>query len=188
MHNVYLLHGCCDKDEFNDLSVPSGSNFHWFPWLQKQLIVQGYNCQTPEFPTPYKPSYHRWKEIFDCFPIDEQTTLVGHSCGGGFLLRYLADTQQGIKKLILVAPWLDPHKKVGDFLQFDLPPALANQIGAIDVFYSTDEPVTGVKESVEKIRQTYSKTIYHEFTGQGHFCLSTMKTDAFPELLQAITT
>lgn len=186
MKNVYVLHGCCDKDEFEDLSVPSGSNFHWLPWLQKQLIVKGYNCQTPEMPTPYKASYHVWKESFEIYPMDQETTLVAHSCGCGFFLRYLSENPQKIKKLILVAPWLDPQRKMGDFLKCNLSDQLSDLIEEIHILYSTDEPVVGVKETVDQIVKTYPKAQYHEFNNHGHFTLGAMGTEEFPEILEII--
>jgi predicted alpha/beta hydrolase family esterase len=186
MKNVYILHGCCDREEFEDTSIPSGSNFHWIPWLQKQLIVKGYNCQTPEMPTPYKPNYRVWKEIFENYPLDADTTLVAHSCGCGFILRYLSENPQPLKNIVLVAPWLDPHEKMGSFLKFDLNSKLSKITDKIHVFYSKDEPVEGVKQSVDKLKQSLSNIYYHEFENHGHFCLGEMGTDAFPELLEVV--
>jgi hypothetical protein len=41
MKNAVLIHGMPSKDEYFDPSAPSLSNAHWFPWLQKQLIING---------------------------------------------------------------------------------------------------------------------------------------------------
>ncbi len=187
MKNVYVLHGCCDQNEFEDVNIPSGSNFHWIPWLQKQLIVKGYNCQTPEMPTPYKPDYNIWAGIFETYPIDSDTVLVGHSCGCGFLLRYLRDNNHiKIKKMILIAPWLDINHSLGGFLNFDLQSALFDRVEELHIFYSKDEKVDGVKETVELIKNTYPNIIYHEFENHGHFCLGQMHTCEFPDLLSVI--
>jgi hypothetical protein len=186
MKNVYILHGCCDREEFADTSIPSGSNFHWIPWLQKQLIVRGYNCQTPEMPAPYAPDYHVWKGLFDIYPVDENTVLAGHSCGGGFLLRYLSENPKIMDKLVLVAPWLDPGRTRGDFLECKLDPALSERVREMHVFYSEDEPVDGVKETVDMVMDTYPSARLHKFTDHGHFCLDDMGTEKFPELLNVI--
>ena len=186
MKNVYVLHGCCDKDEFEDETTLSESNNNWLPWLQQQLVLRGINCQTPEMPTPYKPSFHLWQEIFGIYPINAETSLVGHSCAGGFLLRFLAQTQTELSKLILVAPWLDPHRKVGDFLKFDLDPTLGDRVQEMHLFYSEDEPIDGVKWSVDQILATYPKCKLHKFDTHGHFCLEEMGTEAFPELLELL--
>jgi predicted alpha/beta hydrolase family esterase len=137
-------------------------------------------------PTPYKPSYHVWKGLFANYPLDADTILVAHSCGCGFLLRYLSENPQKLKKLILVAPWLDPEHVMGDFLKFTLNPDLAALTDEIHIFYSEDEPVNGVGQTVDLIRQTYKNTKYHGFKTHGHFCLEEMGTDAFHELLEVI--
>lgn len=189
MKNVYILHGCCDQEEFEDTSIPSGSNFHWIPWLQKQLIVQSYNCQTPEMPTPYKPSYQTWKRLFEAYPVDEATTLVGHSCGCGFFLRWLSENKNiKTNKLVLVAPYLDPepYNMFGTFLKFALDTDLEKRVEEIHVFYSKDEEVTGVKETVDILQNKYPSLKFHEFENHGHFCLSEMGTEEFPELLEVI--
>ena len=111
MKKFIILHGCCDREEFMSDEYASPSNSHWIAWLQKQLIMQGHTCQTPEMPAPYKPSYQTWKRIFSQFEITPETILIGHSCGCGFLLKYLSETEQQIDKLILVAPWRDPFEK-----------------------------------------------------------------------------
>jgi predicted alpha/beta hydrolase family esterase len=186
MQNIYILHGCCDQEEFNDTSIPSGSNCHWIPWLQKQLVVRGYNCQTPEMPVPYKADYETWKNIFSIYPLDHQTSLVAHSCGCGFLLKFLSENPININKLVMVAPFIDPDGRMNDFLNFNLNPSLNDAVNSIDLFYSTDEPVSGVKRSVDAIMNTYSNIHYHEFENHGHFCSKEMGTDSFPELLDVI--
>ena len=82
--NAILLHGSCDKEEYFDDKYPSLSNSHWFPWLQKQLLINGIPAQTPEIYDAYVPNYSIWKKEFERFDVGAQTTLVGHSCGGAF--------------------------------------------------------------------------------------------------------
>lgn len=187
MKKACILHGCCDRDEyFGD--GPSPSNSHWIPWLQKQLVVKGYQCQTPEMPTPYAPVYDEWLAIFETLPIDEETTLIAHSCGCGFLLKWLNKSGARIDKLVMIAPWLDPERYLGNFLQCRLKPDLMDRIGEIHVFYSEDEPVGGVKETVDMIMESYSSATLHTFDDKRHFCLEQMGPGgAFPELLKIVT-
>ena len=187
MRNALLLHGCCNKDEFCSDKYPSSSNSHWFGWLQKQLIKQGIETQTPEMPTPYAPEYREWKRVFEQFEITSETTLVGHSCAAGFLLRWLGDNPNvEIDKLLLVAPWLDPIKKRKGFLDFEINPQLDKQVKTVHVFYSHDDPVAGVRESYEEIRSTFPKAKVTEYENMGHFILSQMQTEKFPDLLEVI--
>lgn len=187
MKKAYILHGCCDKEEYLSDEYPSPSNFHWLPWLQKQLLVQGYSCQTPEMPDPYKGDFSAWKSIFDAFLIDDQTSLIGHSCGGGFLLRWLSENEKTIDKLILVAPSLDLHKKYGDFLQGPVDPKLQKRIHEIHVLYSDNETVTGVKETVDLITEMFLESQLHLFTDKKHFRLRDLGTEKFPELLSLLS-
>lgn len=187
MKKAYILHGCCDEEEYFSDEYPSPSNFHWIPWLQKQLLKQGYFCQTPEMPFDTQDRYSAWKNTLELFPIDNDTSLIGHSCGAGFLLKWLSQNQVQIDTLALVAPWLDPKKQYGDFLSCTLPTDLAKRVNKIHIFYSSDEFVSGVKGSVDLITSTYPNTQLHNFDNMGHFCLGDMGTDQFPELLSALS-
>ncbi len=186
MKTSILIHGCCDKVEFNDNQYPSGSNSHWFPWLQKQLIKNGISTQTPEMPTPFSPEYESWSKVFGQFNVDQDSVLVGHSCASGFLLRWLQNHDVKINKLVLVAPWLDPIKKRKGFLDFELDITLQNKINEIHIFYSTNDSVAGVKESVEIISNTFPKAVLHYLDNKGHFTLEDMGTVEFPELLNIL--
>ena len=121
MKNAILVHGTCSKEEYFDSSEPSLSNAHWFPWLQKQLLVNNISCHSPEISNAHTPIYEKWKREFERFDVNENTILIGHSCGGGFLLRWLSENKIKIDKLILVAPWLDPERsKTTDFFDFEI--------------------------------------------------------------------
>lgn len=187
MKSAYLLHGVRDHDEFVSRQYPSSSNSHWIPWLQKELVVAGYFCQTPEMPTPYAPKYEEWKDLFARFPIDENSVIVGHSAGAGFALRYLAETKQRIAHLILVAPWIDPRRIHGDFLNFQFDAALPQQVGRFDLLHSEDD-FDDIVVTTKALRDTYTpaQMNYHRFTNHGHFCLEDMGTVVFPELLDLI--
>ena len=111
MKTAILLHGSCDKEEYYSDEYPSLSNSHWFPWLQKQLLIRDIPTQTPELPGAYEPVYEEWKKEFERHDITENTILVGHSCGGGFLVRWLSENNIKVDTVVLVAPWIDPENK-----------------------------------------------------------------------------
>lgn len=186
MKSAIIVHGCCDKEEYFSLKYPSLSNSHWIPWLQKQLLIKGVFTQTPEFPKPFSPEYKKWKKELERFDINSETVLIGHSCGAGFLLRWLSETKTQVDQLILVAPWMDPTKKRKGFLDFELDPKLEKRVNQIHILFSLDEKVEGVKESVEEIRQFYPGAKYHEFKKMGHFCFEEMGHVEFPELLELV--
>ena len=187
MKKVIMLHGICDSEEYNSDEFPSSSNSHWLPWVQKQLLINQVDCQTPDVMNSYKANYDDWKRTVSPHSIDESTTLVGHSAGCGFFLKYLSENPN-IKcdKLIMVAPFSDPFEKYGDFLQCDLDPDLPSRVNEMHVFYSLDEQVGGIKETVDLIQNNFPETILKTFEDKGHFCFGNDGNGNFPELLEVI--
>ena len=181
MKTAIIVHGTCDREEYFSSNYPSLSNSHWVPWLQKQLLIHGYHTQTPEMPVAYAPDYSLWRSEFERYPISEESILIGHSCGGGFLLRWLSETQAQAARLILVAPWLDPDgTKCPDFFKFCIDPVLTNRIDC-HLFESTNDD-SDIKTSIKLIRDRLPDIQVKSFVGYGHFCFSNMGTHEFPEL------
>lgn len=137
-------------------------------------------------PEPFRPDYKKWSAVFVNFPLTNETVLVGHSCGAGFLLRYLGEHKQKISKLILVAPWLDPIKQRKGFLDFEIDSSLSERVGELHILFSIDEPTEGVKESVEIIQSKFPHAVLHTFSDKGHFTFEEMKTLEFPQLRDLI--
>ncbi len=186
MKTAILLHGTCDKEEYYNDTEQSLSNSHWFPWLQKQLLVNEIPTQTPEIPDAYKPDYQIWKKEFERFDVTDESMLVGHSCGGGFLFRWLSENNKQVYKLILVAPWLDPERsKTTDFFEFKIDSEIISRVKEIHLFVSEDDDAD-IHESVELILKVLPNIEIHRFKNSGHFILGQMKTEKFPELLETI--
>ena len=91
MKNAIIVHGMPSKEEYLDPKNVSASHNHWFPWIQRQLILHGILAQTPEMPTPYDAKYTEWAALFGQYEVNEETILVGHSLGAGFLVRFLSE-------------------------------------------------------------------------------------------------
>ncbi len=186
MKKAIIIHGYNDKSEFEDINRPAASNDHWIPWLQRQLLLKGIEAQTPEMPGFYEPNYERWKEMLERFEPDEETILVGHSCGGGFLVRWLSESDIKVGKVVLVAPWLDPtHMIDPSFFQFEINPSLVDKTSGLTIMYSTDD-YADVLTSIEILKPKIKGARFVEFNNKGHFVLDSLKTDKFPELLDAI--
>lgn len=187
MKNAIILHGMSDsKKSYLDTSSPdssSPSNGHWLPWLQLNLLANNILAQTPELPHPYLPVYSAWLKVFKESKIDEETILVGHSCGAGFLVRFLSENNIKVDKLVLVAPWLDPEKEIGDFADFKI--NLKDKAQKIIIFYSEDDS-NQVLKSVELLKREVQNIEFHIFKDKGHFTFGEMHTIKFPELLEAI--
>ena len=88
MKSAIILHEYVSKAEYLDDSYPNASNSHWVPWLQKQLLMNGIKADTPEIPRVFEMRYDSWVCEMERFPMSENTTLVGHSMGGGFSVRF----------------------------------------------------------------------------------------------------
>ncbi len=190
MKNAIIVHGKPDPgdQEYYNPKFPAASNSHWIPWLQKQLLIRDIYTQTPEIPNAWRPDYPTWRKEFERYDITPETTLVGHSCGGGFLVRWLSEHPDAtVDKVILVAPWLDPERTdTTDFFEFTIDPDLAKRTNGVMIFNSDDD-AADVHSSVEHIRKAIPGMQYREFHGYGHFCLNhTMPSEEFPELLEEI--
>ncbi len=183
MKNAIIVHGMPDKDEYYAVEFPSASNSHWLPWLQKQLIIHDIKADTPEMPHAYEPEYEVWKQEFERFDVAPETILVGHSCGAGFLVRWLSESPHTkVSKVVLVAPWLNTEKERDiTFFDFVLDEALVQRI-PITIFESTNDDYY-VQQSVAVLRKKLPTATIVTFKDHGHFCKSDLGTDAFPELL-----
>lgn len=185
-----ILHGVFEAEnrdyfENGERIKNSPSNSHWMPWLQKELLFKGIFTQTPELPTPWVPdvNYSKWENTIKRFETPD--IFIGHSAGGGFLLKYLSLNKNiKIKRLVLVAPWLDLEKDCTSFLQnFELDKELSNRVEKIDLFYSTDDG-DYILKSIERIKHVYPNITIHKFSDKGHFCEGCLKSKEFLELLE----
>ena len=176
-----IIHGCPSTSE--DPSY----NKHWIPWTKKQLIAKGIKTETPVMPSPWQPDYNKFKAEFEKLNVDENTILVGHSCGCTFLVRWLGETKTKIFKLILVAPW-----KVNDegdsfrekFYTYDIDKTISDRTTKIIMFTADDEDPGG-KESLKIFHNALGGEII-ELKSRGHYTQGDMGTEEFPELVEKI--
>jgi len=186
MRNALILHGMPSWEEYSDSGLPAPPDRHWLPWLRLELSLAGVDAQAPELPEPYRPVYEAWRKTFESFEIGSETLLAGHSCGGGFIVRWLSEGSRRVGRVALVAPWLDPFGELDTgFFDFELDPRLIERTDGVVVFYSRDDR-EGVLESVERLRGSLPALDLRELNGYGHFVEDSMGTDAFPELRDAL--
>lgn len=186
MKNAILIPGRPDEEEYYNPNYPTNSNSHWFPWLSKHLQINDIFAVAIEPPRPFAPRYDVWKKEFEKFEITNETILVGHSCGGGFLVRWLSENKnQTVGRVVLVAPWLNPENNpisdTADFFDFEIDPYLISRTTGITIFNSDNDQET-IHKSVQIIRETVKDIEYRELHNFGHFCYEDMKTVEFPEL------
>lgn len=191
MKKVLIIHGWSTKDEYYNPKYPTSSNSHWLPWVSKQLMIRDIHAITIEMPSSYYPEYEIWKKEFERFEIDNETSLIGHSCGGGFIVRWLSENP-GVKvaNVVLVAPWIgirpdQPFDK--RFFEFDINPNITSQSNKFVIYHSVDD-VDVIQESVSMLREEIASVSYREFDSHGHFTLHGMGTVEFPELVDEVIT
>jgi len=187
MKNAIIVHGRPDKEEYYDLKYPSCSNSHWYPWLQKELLVHEVSAHTPEIPHAFEPDYQIWTREFERYEITSETILVGHSCGGGFLIRWLSEHKdRSVGKVVLVAPWLDPDREsTTDFFDFEINSTMPQHTASFTIFHS-DNDSASIQKTVKILRNKIIGYNFREFHNYGHFTFEDMKTTEFPELLKTL--
>jgi hypothetical protein len=179
--NAIILHGGPSREEYYNPAMPSASNAHWIPWLQKQLLVHDIDAATPEVPHAFDRNWAVWAREVERFEIGVETILVGHSTGAGFFVKYLSiHPELHVGKVMLVAPWIDPkaeHTK-NFFNDFMIDPKLVERTKGITIFAS-DNDEDSVLESAVIIKEALPGATYKTFPGRGHF----VRVTEFPELL-----
>lgn len=156
-------------------------------WTAEQLRQAGIPTETPVMPEPWSPNYERFAAAFENQEVNEDTILVGHSCGCAFLVRWLGEMQKKIKKLILVAPWkvarADDEGRAA-FYNYPIDKTIKDRVGDIVMFTSENEEEEG-KQSLQMFHDALGGDI-HTLPSHGHFTLEDMGSTEFPELVEAV--
>jgi predicted alpha/beta hydrolase family esterase len=185
MSNAIILHGQPTKERYYDPTFPASSNYYWIPWLQKQLIIRDIPTTTPDVPNNWKPELSVWRKEFERYDVTEETLLVGHSCGAGFLVRWLSEHPTAKPaKVVLLAPWLNPKQleETGNFFEFDIDKTLSDRTELI-IMYSDDD-MPQILDSITVLKEALPNATYKELHDRRHFydddCLEV------PEILELL--
>lgn len=182
MKNAIILHGMPSKESYLNPERDAQSNSHWLPWIQQQLLVKGVLAETPELPEPYEPKYEDWKKVFERYEVNDDTILIGHSCGAGFLVRYLSENKIQVGRVALVAPWIDPtHSLMTEFFDFEIDARVPGRAESMCTFISEDDDQE-MLDSAQVLTEMWPSTEVMRMTDKGHFTLRDMGTREFPEL------
>lgn len=160
---------------------------HWLPWTKRELEKRGIKTEIPLMPSPWAPVYADYKRKFDQIPVDDNTILIGTSCGCSFLVRWLGDTKRRVRKLIMVAPW-----KIGDqasafekaFYEFPIDSGIKDRVKEIIMFTADNEKRDG-KRGLQVFHDALGGEVI-SIPGYGHYIMDHMKTEEFPELIEAV--
>ena len=163
-------------------------NKKWKDWLQFTLDAEkDVVMQILQFPHAniFDMKYEEWAKIMDYQQIGVDTVLIGHSAGGGFILKYMAKNPGlKVRQIILVSPWIDTsgvnsHNFYKDFVMDDSIFERAKY--GIDLMISDNDPTPEIGDGNKKIINEISKIRVHFFPNKGHFVL-----DKLPEILPII--
>ncbi len=185
--NCIIIHGCPSSEEKAMNSETRTYDKHWMPWTKKELESRNIKTETPHMPSPWEPDYENFKKEFEKYNVDENSILIGHSCGCSFLVRWLGETKRNIFKLILVAPWkieegASELKKI--FYEFSIDTTIKDRVKGIIMFTADDEEEDG-KKGLKMFYEALGGEIIN-LPGHGHYCFKNMGTEEFPELIETI--
>lgn len=174
------------KEEYD--ASPEQTKMHWLPWLEEKLEAEKIATTVPDMPVPYAPVYEQWRDTFERIPRTDETVLIGHSCGGGFLVRWLSENLVRVGKVFLIAPWIDPdhldREHVTNFFDFSIDPNLADRTGGVTIYVSEDDDVTMLRTVEELEKHIFGINVIRK-DGMGHFTADDGVIE-FPELLEEI--
>jgi len=159
---------------------------HWKPWLQRSLEDKGIKTSNDLYPKDWAPDYLAWKRIFEKNNIDENTTLVGHSAGTAFILRWISENKKKVDRVVLVAPSIfksEKYKKL-TFKDFEYDSGLKQYFNDLTVIYSDTDDEDIIRSAKEINSKLGGRLIM--LKGKGHFTYDEMGTEEFPELLEAV--
>lgn len=182
-----IIHGCPSDAEKAMNPETRTYDKHWIPWTKKQLLSKNIGTETPLMPSPWQPDYEKFKRTFEKYDVNENTILIGHSCGCAFLVRWLGETKRKIFKLILIAPWKIPNKddKFGkEFYTYPIDKTIKERAKEIVMFTADDEENDG-KESLKIFHKSLGGEII-ELKKRGHYTIGDMGTEKFPELIEVV--
>ncbi|XKT74167.1 MAG: alpha/beta fold hydrolase [Patescibacteria group bacterium UBA2163] len=159
----------------------------WRGNLQKTLGHE-YDVLSPRMPFKDAPRYIEWKAVFEnIIPlIDDGVILLGHSLGGLFLMKYLAE--ETIPKKIrgffsVAAPHIDkehPRYKDSEFVLPDNLDNIATQVDSLFLYHSTDDPVVPYEHLTRYVERLPKATV-RTFDDRHHFI-----GENFPEVIADI--
>lgn len=140
----------------------------------------------PCMPSAWNAKYVEWKLWFEKYIpyMRDGVVFIGHSLGGVFLAKYLAEETLPctVGSLHLVASPYGMHSK-SKRAEFELPESLENiekQVTNIHLYHSKDDPLVDFGD-FEKYVEALPTAHAHTFEDRGHFL-----TPEFPELVENV--
>jgi uncharacterized protein len=147
-----------------------------------EALQNSHESHTLEMPNKLWADYTAWSIWFEKMVpyLRDGVVLVGHSLGGGFLLRYLSEHQLPVRigQLHLIAPVVlgDLSDCEGFSIDLSTWSGFQSQIEAVHVWHSADDTLVPIHHS-EQFVEHYPAATLHRFHDRWHFL-----QPEFPEL------
>ena len=140
---------------------------------------------SPDMPNRIDAKYLEWKIWFEKFipHLDQEVVLIGHSMGGTFLVKYLAENDFPKKvaaTFLVAAPYYEkgPDYSLADFKLPENLEKFKKQAGRTFFYHSEDDPIVSLKD-FEGYKQNLNDAMGRVFKNRGHFL-----NESFPELIE----
>jgi predicted alpha/beta hydrolase family esterase len=156
-----------------ELSLDRLSMRGWKSTLPQDL-GGNFTVISPKMPNAQNAKYLEWKIWFEkIIPLlDETVIFIGHSLGGLFLVKYLAENTypKTIKTVFLIAaPYSTPTQRpLGDFILTTQLNTFARQAKKIYLYHSKDDVVVPFKDA-EHYQSELPMVNLTSFEDRGHF-------------------
>jgi predicted alpha/beta hydrolase family esterase len=193
--HILVIHGGDAFDTYDEYLAylknkeTSLERLGFLDWKRRlgETMGPGYRVVAPQMPNAQNARYAEWKIWFEkvLALLDDGVILVGHSLGGIFLAKYLAETDcpRAIRATFLVAAPYQPEGEPG-LADFVLPAdlrRLSEQGGTVFLYHSQDDPVVPFAD-LERYRSALPDDVrVRIFKDRGHFI-----QEAFLEIVEDI--
>lgn len=178
------------EEYLNDLKAKKLSldRIRYVDWKGRlhQTLGPEYDVLRPQMPNKQNARYVEWKIIFEKLVplLDDTVVLIGHSLGGIFLAKYLAENTYPKKiraTFLVAAPFNEPiHNPYVDFNLEGSLDGFASQAGDLFIYHSKDDPVVPYESAAAYMNALPGATL-RPFNDRQHFNQSD-----FPEIVADI--
>ncbi len=155
---------------------------YWMDWMDWSL-QDSHNCMRLKMPGSDNANYGVWKIIFEKYLAksgSQNLSIVAHSLGTTFILKYLLENELKINKLHIVAPFVSDAFQPEEFYEstgsFEFNYKDINQIESkcnqICIWYSEDDEIC-TSDHAQYLHREFTNSELYELRDCGHFNQST---------------
>ncbi len=179
---ILIIHGGTVFNSYDDYlnylrqyKIESLDDLHFKDWKSEleESLADEFEIIRPSMPCKRNAKYLEWAIWLEkFFPfLSDNIVLIGHSLGGAFWLKYLAENDFPVKifQLHLVAAAItEANEPLGDFALPENLGDVARQVKNIFLYYSKDDPVVSFSD-LEIVANKLPGAKKIIFDDKGHF-------------------